>query len=96
MNESSLSQDSELHVLSNSLANGGAQAPVRQMKTCSAKKYEEGVSMKDIESSADVRLLVDEFYGAIRGDALLNPIFTDIAKVDWEQHLPKMYAFWTR
>ena len=50
--------------------------------------------MKDIENSADVRLLVDEFYGAIRGDGLLNPIFTDIAKVDWEQHLPKIYAFW--
>ena len=50
---------------------------------------------KDIESEADVRLLVDEFYGAIRNDALLNPIFTDVAKVDWSHHLPKMYAFWS-
>lgn len=50
--------------------------------------------MKDIETEADVRLLVDEFYGAIRGDALLNPIFTDVAQVDWTHHLPKMYAFW--
>jgi len=50
--------------------------------------------MKDIESEADVRQLVDEFYGAIRNDALLNPIFTDVAKVDWQHHLPKMYAFW--
>lgn len=50
--------------------------------------------MKDIETTDDVRLLVDEFYGAIRADALLNPIFTDVAQVDWAQHLPKMYAFW--
>src|SRR3954470_9519274 len=50
--------------------------------------------MKDIETEADVRLLVDEFYSAIRGDALLNPIFTDVAQVDWSHHLPKMYAFW--
>lgn len=50
--------------------------------------------MSDIETEADVRLLVDEFYGAIRGDALLNPIFTDVAQVDWTRHLPKMYAFW--
>jgi hemoglobin len=50
--------------------------------------------MKDIETEADVRLLVDEFYSAIRADALLNPIFTDVAQVDWAHHLPKMYAFW--
>lgn len=49
---------------------------------------------RDIETEVDVRLLVDEFYGTIRGDALLNPIFTDVAQVDWAHHLPKMYAFW--
>src|SRR5690606_4404024 len=50
--------------------------------------------MKDIETEADVRLIVDEFDGAIREDELLNPIFTDVAQVDWSHHLPKMYAFW--
>lgn len=50
--------------------------------------------MKDLETAEDVRRLVDEFYGAIKADALLNPIFTDVAHVDWEHHLPKMYAFW--
>lgn len=50
--------------------------------------------MKDIETEADVRLLVDGFYAAIREDALLNPIFADVARVDWAQHLPKMVAFW--
>lgn len=38
--------------------------------------------------------LVDHFYGLVKSDDLLGPIFTDIAKVDWEEHLPKMYAFW--
>ena len=51
--------------------------------------------MRDIETEADVRLIVDEFYGSIREDALLNPIFTDVAQVDWSHHLPKMYAFWS-
>lgn len=50
--------------------------------------------MTDITSEADIRKLVDAFYGAIREDALLNPIFTDVAQVDWAHHLPKMYAFW--
>lgn len=38
--------------------------------------------------------LVDHFYGLVKGDDLLGPIFTDVAKVDWAEHLPKMYAFW--
>ena len=50
--------------------------------------------MKDIENEADIRLLVDSFYDEIRKDALLNPIFSDVAQVDWAHHLPKMYAFW--
>lgn len=50
--------------------------------------------MHDIVSEADVRKLVDEFYGKIQRDELLNPIFTDVAQVDWAEHLPKMYAFW--
>jgi hemoglobin len=50
--------------------------------------------MNDILTEADVKTLVDSFYGAIREDALLNPIFSDVAQVDWAKHLPKMYAFW--
>lgn len=50
--------------------------------------------MRDIETEADVRELVDNFYGCIQQDELLNPIFTDVAQVDWAHHLPKMYAFW--
>lgn len=48
----------------------------------------------DITTEADVRTLVDAFYAAVRADALLNPIFADVARVDWAEHLPKMYAFW--
>jgi hemoglobin len=51
--------------------------------------------MTDITSEADIRRLVDAFYGKIRDDALLNPIFADVAQVEWDEHLPKMYAFWS-
>ena len=51
--------------------------------------------MKDIETEADVRVLVDQFYATIREDELLNPIFRDVAQVNWAHHLPKMYAFWS-
>jgi hemoglobin len=51
--------------------------------------------MHDIENEADVKLLVDLFYAKVQADALLNPIFNDVAQVDWAHHLPKMYAFWS-
>jgi hemoglobin len=50
--------------------------------------------MRDIENEADVRAMVDAFYQRIQSDALLGPIFNDVAQVDWTHHLPKMYAFW--
>ena len=52
-------------------------------------------SLPDITSEADVKLLVDTFYAKVNHDALLDPIFNDFAHVDWPQHLPKMYAFWS-
>lgn len=48
----------------------------------------------DLAARADVILLVDTFYDAVRVDAILGPIFNDTAKVDWSAHLPKMYDFW--
>ncbi|KYG70245.1 sec-independent protein translocase TatC [Bdellovibrio bacteriovorus] len=49
---------------------------------------------KPIENREDIRLLVDEFYSKVRQDPYIGPIFTDVAKVDWEEHLPKLYNFW--
>jgi hemoglobin len=48
----------------------------------------------DIESSEDIKNLIDTFYGKVREDEVIGYIFNDIAHVDWPQHLPKMYAFW--
>ena len=48
----------------------------------------------DISSRADIVRMVDTFYDAVRDDAILGPIFDDVARTDWSHHLPKMYAFW--
>jgi hemoglobin len=48
---------------------------------------------KDIESKKDIELLVDAFYNKVQADDLIGYIFTDIAKVNWEKHLPVMYSF---
>lgn len=49
----------------------------------------------DIESPADVKLLVNQFYLKVRNDDLLAPIFNSaIREEQWEYHLEKMCAFW--
>ena len=48
----------------------------------------------DIESRDEIVLLVDAFYHRVRADQLIGPIFEDVARVHWDSHLPKMYAFW--
>jgi len=50
--------------------------------------------MSDLTDRADIVRLVDAFYGRVRADAILRPIFDGIARVDWALHLPKMYDFW--
>ncbi|SHL18068.1 group III truncated hemoglobin [Hymenobacter psychrotolerans] len=51
--------------------------------------------LPDIQSEADIKLLVDTFYQKVNEDALLNPIFNGFAHVDWGRHLPIMYDFWS-
>lgn len=49
----------------------------------------------DIESPADIKLFVNQFYLKVRNDELLAPVFNKVIREDqWEQHLEKMYAFW--
>lgn len=49
---------------------------------------------KDIENRDDIVLLVNSFYEIVRENKILGYIFNDVAKVDWQEHLPKMYSFW--
>lgn len=49
---------------------------------------------KDIETIEDIQLLVNNFYGKVRKNALLGPIFDGIIQDNWPKHLEKMYRFW--
>ncbi|MBV6484325.1 MAG: Group 3 truncated hemoglobin ctb [Flavobacteriales bacterium] len=48
----------------------------------------------DISSQEDIKLLVDTFYNKVQANATLGYIFNDVAKLNWDEHLPKMYSFW--
>lgn len=49
----------------------------------------------DIESRNDIIELVNTFYHRVRADETIGYIFEEVAKVDWDEHLPKMYSFWS-
>jgi hemoglobin len=49
---------------------------------------------KDIEGIDDIKWLVDTFYGKVRADGLLGPIFMSHIGEDWSSHLNTMYNFW--
>jgi hemoglobin len=54
----------------------------------------EAPRLPDITGRPDIEALVNRFYEKVRADELIGPIFNDVANVDWDVHLPKLYAFW--
>ena len=49
---------------------------------------------RDITNPEDIELLVNSFYEKVKTDQTIGYIFTKVAAVNWEEHLPKMYSFW--
>src|SRR4051812_43076564 len=49
----------------------------------------------DITTEAHIKILVDSFYQKVNADTLLSPIFNDVARVDWQTHLPLLCQFWS-
>ena len=49
----------------------------------------------DIVSEKDIKKLVDAFYAKVMVDPVIGYIFTDVAKISLEHHMPVMYSFWS-
>jgi hemoglobin len=49
---------------------------------------------KDIKNREDIMIIVDAFYDKVKTDNKIGYLFTDVAQVNWELHLPIMYDFW--
>lgn len=50
----------------------------------------------DLDTPAEIAEMVRRFYADVAQDDLLGPMFNDVARVDWSEHLPKLAAFWCR
>lgn len=48
---------------------------------------------KELKNRDDVQLLVETFYGKVRKDKVLGPIFNGII-TDWKSHLSLLTDFW--
>ncbi|HEX8327628.1 MAG TPA: hypothetical protein VF629_08810 [Hymenobacter sp.] len=53
----------------------------------------EAPPLSDLSTEADIVKLVDTFYARVNEDALLRPVFNDVAQVDWATHLPLCTIF---
>jgi hemoglobin len=51
---------------------------------------------RDLDSSSEIAEMVRRFYSDVTQDDLLGPMFNEVARVDWSEHLPKLTAFWCR
>ena len=55
-----------------------------------------GPTTHDLETRADIHDLVVAFYREIVFDDLLEPVFGEVAEVDWALHIPKLIDYWCR
>jgi hemoglobin len=50
--------------------------------------------VQDIQTRADCEQLVRAFYGRALTDPVIGWLFTDVAKLDLEAHVPRLTRFW--
>jgi hemoglobin len=51
---------------------------------------------RDLDTKDQIAEMVRRFYADVAQDDLLGPMFNDVARVDWSEHLPKLTDFWCR
>lgn len=52
------------------------------------------MTLEDLCSEDEIAVMVHAFYGKVRHDAVLGPVFNAHIK-DWDHHLGKMVDFWS-
>lgn len=50
--------------------------------------------MTDIQTRADLEQVMAQFYSRLLSDDRISYIFTDVAQIDLQTHLPKIVDFW--
>jgi len=56
--------------------------------------YRMGNMQTRLENRQDVEKLVNAFYAKVLADETIGHIFTEVARLDFDLHMPVMYSFW--
>jgi hemoglobin len=48
----------------------------------------------DIQNRLDIEKLINTFYDKVKLDKTIGYFFSEVAHVNWDLHLPKMFDFW--
>ncbi|MEO0368988.1 MAG: group III truncated hemoglobin [Pseudomonadota bacterium] len=51
---------------------------------------------RDVSGDEDLEFLLRRFYSSVLSDPIIGFIFTDVAKLDLEEHLPSVVQFWSK
>jgi hemoglobin len=49
---------------------------------------------RDIETREDISKLIIQFYEQVKTDNTIGFIFTEVAQINWEHHIPLIVDFW--
>lgn len=50
--------------------------------------------MNDIQNRSDILNVLNAFYSEVQKDPEIGVFFTEIVRVDWDHHIPKIANFW--
>jgi hemoglobin len=52
--------------------------------------------MKDLETPEDIHKIVATFYDYLLADSSISYVFTEVVKIQLEEHLPILVTFWSQ
>ena len=54
------------------------------------------ITRPDLDSRAELERFVRQFYAAMLEDAVLGPLFTQVAAVELDKHMPHIVDYWAK
>ncbi len=73
---------------------GHDQSLLRTARSCSPSSSTARPQVVDITGRGDLDALLAAFYGRALADPDLRPVFVDVMRLDLDEHLPVIAAFW--
>lgn len=61
-----------------------------------AERAAAGTARPDLDNPQAIAELVDRFYARVLDDPVLAPVFTEVAGIDLDTHIPRIEAFWRK